>query len=123
MREIRFRGKRVDNNEWVYGYYVHTEHLGVGAHIFKNMIEKVQVIPETVGQFTEYVDRNGNSIFEGDILERKWKSFSPPHERITLRTIIFSHGCFMTDHETVLMTERHVGVMELDYDIIGNIHE
>lgn len=68
-REILFRGKRVDKEEWVEGYYAlwQMEHF-----IFPSspMGRQRKVMPETVGQYTGRMTKDLTRVFEGDILLR-----------------------------------------------------
>lgn len=69
-REILFRGMRMDGKGWVYGHYV-IDPKGCHRIYWKPFEEATSntyhfVKPETVGQFSGLVDRNGVKIFEGD---------------------------------------------------------
>src|SRR5688572_3706441 len=84
MRPIKFRGKRIDNGEWVYGYYSVFTYESQGGDYARDDIghfimpikgdneqreedEYVRIIPESVGQFTRKHDRDGTEIYVGNL--------------------------------------------------------
>lgn len=127
-REIKFRGKRVDNGEWIYGYLVQGEkidsvimtgdyHANSGVDAF----EHYEVIPETVGQFTGMHVTGGKEIWEGDILFPWCLSIGP-------YWIVFENGsfvCYHKDGRWGLLSRVFEADILRDYsvEVIGNIHE
>ena len=78
-REILFRGKRLDNDEWVQGVYFPPAHtiitlVNSGTEESPNY-EDYMVLPETTGQYTGLNDMQDKPIFEGDIVEVDGEEF------------------------------------------------
>lgn len=126
MREILFRGKSVETNEWVYGSCI-LEKYGNTPYIcyfeygtFVN-IKQVEVIPETVGQFTGLTDRNGKKIFEGDIVQGYKTEFTPPkkYRKPFVATMKTSLPNSVEEYYSPFehFTEK------VKWEIIGNIHD
>lgn len=128
MKEILFRGKTLDTNEWVYGYFVNCvddvyPHVKVPEIIEATArricrgeyycSETYEVDPKTVCQFIGDVDKNGKKMFEGDILE-----YYGGIGECSIKG-------FVVIRELVLM---HEGVTlgfarTSDYEVIGNIFD
>lgn len=75
-REILFRGKRMGDNEWAYGFYVFVPkgRFSEPEHLIQTIADDgrvgllVNVDPTTVGQFTGLCDKNGKKVFDGDVV-------------------------------------------------------
>jgi uncharacterized phage protein (TIGR01671 family) len=125
MREILFRGKRVDNGEWVYGYpyeNYRNSYLRKLIALPPNEFgrgEYIEVIPETVGQYTG-LTANGKKIFEGDVVNVNTNKDSLHHSYRGRHLIIK----FDEYHRFVASGRLEYPLCNhYEWEIIGNIHD
>lgn len=132
MREILFRGKRVDNGEWIEGdllrsrgkCYIHKhtdpfDYLGE----LSGFIKMYEVVPETVGQYTGFTDKNGKKIFEGDICKESIETYVKKWENKGI--IEKSYGAFglASFDKKHFLAFINASIYIRHYEVIGNIYD
>ena len=139
MREILFRGKRVDNGEWVEGYYfkmsettyafaesyerrpVPTHHYIVSERMtdwsLPNRPYFEEADPETVCQFTGLTDKNGRKIWENDIIRYNKKLF-----RVAWKSECTHFAAYPMDEEIRYAPCLNIGTMKA-VEVVGNIFD
>jgi uncharacterized phage protein (TIGR01671 family) len=134
MREILFRGKCKDTGKWYIGQYINLHKTTycfkedyeadkeneIHRIVFEEMTDwglpnrhlQVDVIPETVGQYTGLTDKNGTKIFEGDIVRDKTNG--------VVYKIFYCNESGMFIRKAVLRSSLG---NPLHLEVIGNIHD
>ena len=140
MRKILFRGKRLDNGEWIQGflallgddYYIapdinaYTSMGGRGKGRCMLFGHYYQVLPETVGQFTGLIDKNGKTIFEGDNIK-----IVPDYDYsddYSISKVYSYNGILCVDYHGDDFDSTALGFLDDylpdgDFEVIGNIHD
>ena len=115
MRDIIFRGKRVDNDEWTEGYFFKSwDKVFLLWGMTGDSPNMEEVKPETVGQYTGLTDKNGKKIFEGDILLKGFEKVLVKWNANQCRWGIYSNN-----YEICGFNESTQGYFE----VIGNIYQ
>ena len=122
MREIKFRGKRIDNNEWVYGGYMKNIN---GTYItdtdnfhLRKTYKNYLVCDETIGQFTGLYDKKNAPIYEGDIIQYK-------PEKVKYIVMFDPTGYWCLDGNGVRNSEMLIQTNDTNkyIEVIGNIYD
>lgn len=136
-REIKFRGKDIKTGQWVFGD-LHTlcdnPHIHTDKSKFPYTGKRSFIDPDTVGQFTGLYDKNGEEVYEGDIVRKCDLTFGLKFEGVVVYNAEI--GCFRIHSENNGVTMR-MGFeasdvyndgkctvpVKYDYEVIGNIHD
>lgn len=138
MRTIKFKGKRLDNGEWVEGYYRGNNEGKVFISRIKRPPLYFAVDPETVCQFTGFLDKNGKEIYEGDMLRSDIYPFSCIEDN-AYDNYYGTIGWSEEEASFYIMVVKNPkssvrgisdGICDtitqkimLDFEVVGNIHE
>ena len=116
-REILFRGKRVDNNQWTEGFlsFIYTDGRNSNGFIYTDKaqiyspveVRSHDVYTSTVGQFTGLCDDKERKVFEGDIVDVRGRFKSE------VRYVCRNTGYLIKDN---------YGNWEWLYDVLASMH-
>ena len=125
MREILFRGKRLELGDWVEGTLILYPdldcYIATPSGYNPNILVKVCVAPCTVGQCTGLKDKNGKRIFEGDVCRFEYTGENRGVEGVA--AVTFESGKFGVEwgwHKEFVCLD---GFANTTIEIIGNIYD
>ncbi|EJE1215417.1 hypothetical protein M4H13_002065 [Listeria monocytogenes] len=132
MREIEFRARvkrslqlEQIKNGWIHGGIFENKIISRNTNegsICAGFCSEVEIMPETVGQFTGLTDKNGKKIFEGDIVEIiEIDAFGNLDWNRLKGKVMFSEGAWLVTDNRSFAIPLWSEINEIE--VIGNIHE
>ena len=114
MREILFKGKRTDNQQWVEGFYALVGEENPNAYIITSKGRKIRVAHRSISQYTGIDDSNGKKIFENDIVKEGCNG---------LAGVIIWCNSLGTYRIANFGEDYTIKDAPFEWEVIGNIHD